>query len=174
LVEGRVDVVFGGVQIADAHASRLSHRQFTTVHDRIVARADHPIFANVSDGKLKDPMQVLNYPWIVYSADPVYELETVHGMIERLGRPPDIRIRSESMVATFGFLQQGNYLCVLPEASVSAISNPRIVSIPVELGHRMVQSGALFRKEMEDWPPLVRLLDISETFFNRLKAGLDQ
>ena len=165
LLEGRVDVVFGGVQMADGMLPRLVQREFTKVYDRVVAREWHPIFEDVSDGKLQDARRVLDFPWVVYTADPVYELETVHGTIERLGRSPDIRVRSESMIATLGILQKGDYLCVLPEAAVAGVIAPRLLPVPVEFGHRIIRSGAIFRQEMEDWPPLVRLLELSAAQF---------
>lgn len=168
LTEGRVDVIFAGVQIADGPHPRIESRQFTVVHDRVVARADHPIFGYPRDRKGHiDPRGVLDFPWIVYTADPVYELETVHGTLERVGQAPDIRIRSASLVATLGFVQKGDYLCVLPEAAIAGVASPPIAPVPVELGHRMIQSGALFREEMSDWPPLVHLLDLAQAYFEK-------
>jgi DNA-binding transcriptional LysR family regulator len=78
--------------------------------------------------------RVLDFPWIVYTADPVYELETVHGTIERLGLAPEIRIRSQSLIATLAFLQKGDFLCVLPESAVVGATAPRIVPVPVNPG----------------------------------------
>ena len=162
LMEGHTDVVFGCVHVADGPERRLIRREFTVVHDRVVAREDHPIFAECKDGELSDAARVLDYPWIVYTADAVYELQTIHATIERLGAPPDIRIRSESLIATLGFLQNGDYLCVLPENAVVGITAPRILTVPVALGHRTIRSGALYREEMADWPPLKRLLALSQ------------
>lgn len=177
LLEGRVDVIFGGAQTPERTEGRLVRREFTTVQDRVVARESHPLFRELGrDGMLTDPMRVLEYPWIVYTADPVYELETVHGTLERLKRAPKIRIRSESLIAVLAFLQNGDYLCVLPEAAVTSIRTPKLLPVPVSLGHRMIRSGAYYREEMQDWPPLKRLLDLCEerVIDLGLRAGLSQ
>jgi len=163
LAEGRIDIVFGGIELLDHR--RLIRRQFTVVYDRVVAREDHPLFAlRGANGKI-DSMRLLDYPWIVYTADPVYELETIHGAIERLGRAPDVRVRSESLVAVFGFLQRGNYLCILPEAAVTGANLPRIRPVPVEFGGRKIHSGIILREEMVDWPPIQELLKLCEQYF---------
>ena len=165
LVEGRVDVVFGGIHIGEGPEHRLVRRQFTTVFDRIVARENHPLFDDVAEDGLRDPLRVLDFPWIVYTANPVHELVTIHGTIERLGRAPDIRIWTESLIAILGFLQKGDYLCVLPDAAVAHVTGPRIFPVPVAFDHRTIQSGAIVREEMSDWPPLVRLFTLCEAHF---------
>ena len=165
LSEGRIDAVFGGIEMPEGPGQRLRQLQFTTVYDRVVARENHPIF-KASDGKGNcTPQRLLDYPWIVYTADPVYELETVHGAIERLGQAPDIRVRSESLVAVIGFLQRGDYLCMLPEAAVAGANSPKILPVPVEFGGRMIRSGIIFREEMSEWPPMVELLKLCERHF---------
>ncbi|MCO6188535.1 LysR family transcriptional regulator [Rhizobium sp. L1K21] len=166
IVEGRVDAVFGGIELPSSHDKRLITRQFTTVYDRVVAREDHPIFDGAANNKPINADRLLEYPWIVYSTDPVYELQTVHGAIERLGRAPDIRIRSESFVSVIGLLQKGDYLCILPEAAVKGANLPKIVSLPVEFAGRMIRSGIIFREEMADWPPLAELSRLCEQHFS--------
>lgn len=166
IAEGRVDAVFGGIELPSNHDKRLVRKQFTTVYDRVVAREGHPIFSSSGRGKPIDPDRLLDYPWIVYTSDPVYELQTVHGAIERLGRAPDIRVRSESFVAVMGLLQKGDYLCLLPEAAVTGANLPRIVPVPVEFAGRMIRSGIIFREEMGDWPPLLELLNLCEQHFS--------
>ena len=166
LTEGRCDVIFGGTQAGAEMIGGLGWQQFTIVHDRVVARETHPIFAHrAADGSI-DPVRILDYPWIVYTTHPIYELETIHGTAERLGRTPDIRVRTDSLVSTMALLQKGDYLCVLPEAGVRVMAAPRIVPVPIDLGHRLIHSGALYREETADWPPMARLLDLCARYFS--------
>ena len=161
LTEGRTDIIFGGVNIADVSDQRLRYQELTLVHDRIVAREGHPIFEGVKTGQQIDPGRVLDFPWIIYSADPAYETKTIHGAIERLGTAPHIAIRSDSLLATHALLQEGDYLCILPEAAVAGVSGPRILPVPVGMGQHVIHSGVLYREEIADWPPLQRLIDLS-------------
>lgn len=171
LAEGRCDVIFGGIQLGREPIAGLVWRQFTTVHDRVVARENHPIFDMAgADGKV-DIARILDFPWIVYTAHPLYELETIHGAAERLGASPEIRVRTDSMVAALGLLQRGDYLSVLPAEGVAAPTNPRIVPIPIDHVNRAIQSGAIYREESADWPPLATLLELSEAAFAGWIAG---
>ena len=167
LAEGRCDAIFGGTQPDAMTVGGLVWRPFTTVHDRVVARETHPIFAARTKDGAFDQERILDYPWIVYMTHPIYELETIHGTAELFGRAPDIRVRTNSLVTTMALLQKGDYLCVLPEAGVRAVVPPRIVPVPVDLGHRAIPSGATYRAETADWPPLARLLELCEQFCAR-------
>lgn len=162
LVEGRCDLVFGGVQSVEETSQRLTVRNYTTIVDRVVAREDHPIFGGLQKEKNLDAGALLNYPWLVYTADPVYELQTIHACVERLGSAPRIRARCESLIATIAMLQKGDYLCILPDRAVANTVNPRIVPVPVDFGRRTIVTGAIFRNEMVEWPPLNGLLRICE------------
>lgn len=165
LIEGHCDISFGGVQIDAKRDKRLIRREFVTVRDRIVARRDHPLLADLDqDGFVRAP-HLLDYPWIVYTGDSVYELQTQHAMIERLGRAPLVRCRSESLLAVLGLLQRSDYLCILPEASVHATPEMQLRALPLPWTGRVVPSGAVYRAEMADWPPLVGLLDIATKYF---------
>ena len=51
LLEGRVDVTFGGLQRASEPSQRLMKREFTKVKDRVVAREGHPLFQDCPTGE---------------------------------------------------------------------------------------------------------------------------
>ena len=111
------------------------------------------------------PRVLLDFPWLVYAADPVYELQTLHATVERLGRAPDIRATCESLIGALAILQHSDFLCILPDAAVADTRSPRIVPLPVELGRRQVPSGAIYRDEMYEWEPLRKLLELCEGYF---------
>lgn len=166
LLEGRIDVSFGGLHSLAHGSGQLMSEEFTTVHDRIVARAGHPIHRRAAD----DYLAVHDYPWIIYTADPVYEAQTLHAVVERTGTPPQVRIRTTSLLATLRLLQEGDYLCMLPDGSVGVAGHP-IKPTPLDLGRRMSPSGALYRKAIADYPPLQELLRLCRVFFEaRQKA----
>ena len=168
LIEGRCDVVFGGVQVADDVDSRLIVRQFTVVRDRVVARENHPLFTRLQPDGMADPEMLLEYPWLIYTAAPVYENATMHAALERTGRSPDVRITCDSLISAIGLLQNSDCLSILPDAALSE-TDPRIVAVPVTLSRRTVRSGAIYRDEMQEWPPLVKLLELcSDRFDTRL------
>jgi DNA-binding transcriptional LysR family regulator len=165
LLEGRIDIFFGGLQAVGAPSKRLVTRCFTTVHDRVVARESHPVFARLGpDGKLP-PERLLDYPWMTYTDDPVYETTTLHASVERLGLSPEISIRCESLISAMGLLQNSDCLSILPDAALTKTSMPRIIPVPVDLGRRKIDSGALYRDEMQDWSPLKHLLALCEAMF---------
>jgi DNA-binding transcriptional LysR family regulator len=165
LVEGRIDVAFGGLQVSDESHKRLVQRQFTVVTDRVVARETHPIFEKRrADGTI-EPRRLLDHPWLVYASFPEYYNATIHASIERLGRPPDIRMVCESLISAIALLQKSDCLAILPDAAVTETREPRIVPVPVELGRKRTPSGAVFREEMADWPPLRHLLDLCAARF---------
>lgn len=165
LAEGAVDVIFGGLQFASDLPGRLVVRAFTQFHDRVVSRADHPLFARLdATGAL--PLGVLHdYPWLVYTADPIYGIEIEHAATEQLGRAPDVRVRCESLSAAISILQRSDCLSILPDFSVTAASAPRIVPVPVLMGRRKAPSGAIFREEIADWPPVAALLELCGSYF---------
>lgn len=165
LTEGRCDVVFGGLQIAEDVDKRLIVRQFTVVRDRVVAREDHPVFARLRPDETVAPETLLEYPWLIYTADPVYANATMHAPLERAGRSPDVRITCESLISAIGLLQNSDCLSILPDAALRETSSPRIVTVPVALSRRQVRSGAIYREEMRDWPPMAMLMRLcSERF----------
>ena len=88
LLEGKIDVAFGGLHSLDLRTEELVRHEFTTIRDRIVARANHPIHACRAD----EYEAVLAYPWVIYSGDPIYEAETLHMVRERTGASPQIRV----------------------------------------------------------------------------------
>ncbi len=161
LLEGRIDVSFGGLHSLERGASQMISQPFTTVHDRIIARADHPIHRRRPD----DYDAVHDYPWIVYAADPIYEAESLHAVVERTGAAPQIRIRSTSLLTVLRLLQEGDYLCMLPDAAVTGMFGRPIKPTPIDLGRRGGPSGALYRSAMKDYPPLQELLRLCALFF---------
>lgn len=170
LQEGRCDVVFGGLQILDGHESRLASRHFTSVRDRVLAREDHPIFGGHPD-KPVDPIRLLEYPWLVYTADPAYEFETTHVSLEKAGLAPEIRARCESLIGAIEILKVGDYLCILPDASVVNTSSPRIVPVQAGLDERHIRTGAIYRQEMLGWGPLDTLMSLCEEYSSAVSTA---
>ena len=169
IVEGRSDIMFGGVQTEESLDKRLLQQKFTSFYDRIIARKEHPILnQQINKGKIS-AKSVLKYPWILYTEDPAYEMATIHGIIEKVGRVPDIRIESESLIAVINLLQSNDYLCILPEAAVKSVYGPELVPLPIDLGRRNIISGAIYRDEMTDWPPLKELIKLCEKYFHQKK-----
>lgn len=159
LLDGRIDAIFGGMHPIERSGGRLASRAFTTVRDRLVARTRHPIHKRRPD----DYDAVLAYPWIIFTADPIYEAETLHSVVERTGAVPQVRVRSTSLTSVLALLQEGDYLCVLPTASMHRL--PGIRPAPVELGRRTAPSGALYRRAIEEYPPFQALLDLCAAYF---------
>lgn len=164
LLEGKLDVTFGGLYAPDRDHPQLVAHAFSTIRDRVTARADHPIQACRPD----DIDAVHRYPWIIYAADPIYEAETVHAVMERTGAMPQIRVRSSSLLAIFRLLQDGDYLCILPDAAARSIPGRPLKTVPMELGRRNSETGALYRRSLEQHPPLLALLDECAGYITRM------
>ncbi|EAR51145.1 transcriptional regulator [Oceanicola granulosus HTCC2516] len=173
VIEGKIDVLCGGLQFVADLPPTMQHRAFTHFHDRVTARADHPLFARIPKSGQLPPEVLLDYPWLVYTGDPIYELETAHAATERLGREPDVRISCESLASALRVLQQSNCVSILPDGALADLSGPPLVPVPVSLGRRRAPSGVIFREEMLDWPPLTDLLSACEEFFGTRGYVLD-
>ena len=76
-----------------------------------------------------------------------------------------MRITCESLISALGLLQNSDCLSILPDAAVVETRAPRIVPVPVLLSRREVRSGAIYRDEMQDWPPLVMLMELCRERF---------
>lgn len=163
LLDGTLDAAFGGLYAPERHHPQLEAWAFGTICDRVTARADHPIQKCDPD----DFAAVLRYPWIIYAADPIYEAETLHAVMERTGALPQVRVRSSSLLGIFRLLQGGDYLCILPDASVRGIPGHPLEIVPIELGRRNSDTGALLRKTMANYPPMRALLDECADFVAR-------
>lgn len=163
LVEGRIDVVFGGLNRLVNGRDILQQREFTVVHDRLVARSSHPVHRAAPT----DYNTLLESAWAVYSADPIYEQQIIHTVVERTGCMPDIRVRCASLLATLEVLENGDYLSMLPIGSKSRVPGRDLRVAPVDLGRRSGQSGARFRTAIADYPPFVTLMDLCEDFIRR-------
>lgn len=172
LLEGRCDIVFGGLQIIGPADRRLQVEHFTSVNDVVVAREDHPVFARIGPGGSAEPRWLLDYPWLVYAGDPIYADATMHAPLERVGFSPDIRITCESLISAIGILQNSECLCILPDAALTETRRPRIVPVPVSMSRRRVHSGAIYRQEMMEWPPVKELIDLCKDRFSQ--PGPDQ
>ncbi|AQZ52551.1 MAG: LysR family transcriptional regulator [Martelella sp.] len=163
LIDGMIDVAFGGLYAESEHPN-LETRAFSKICDRLVARADHPIQQCRAD----EYEAVHCYPWIIYSADPIYEAETLHAVMERTGRLPQIRVRSSSLLAIFRLLQDGDYLCILPDAAALGIPGRPILTVPIELGRRNSDTGAVYRKAISHYPPLQALMALCADYFETI------
>lgn len=162
LLEGRIDVSFGGLHELERGGGQLIAQPFTTVRDRVIAHTDHPIQRCRPD----DYDAVHDYPWIIYAADPIYEAETLHAVVERTGAAPRIRVRATSLLATLRLLQEGDYLCMLPDAAVAGMTGRPIKSAPIELGRRVGPSGALYRSALASYPPIQEMLRLCAQYFD--------
>lgn len=163
LLSGKIDISFGGLHAGAKATDQLESRAFTTVTDRVVARVDHPIHKCGPH----DYRAAQDYPWIIYAIDPIYEADTLHAVFERTGLPPRVGVRTKSLLAVLRLLQEGDYLCLLPDAAVHSTPGNRIKTTPLELGRRSSQSGALYRQAVANHPPLRALLDLCQDHFAR-------
>lgn len=161
LHEGRIDVFFGGLHGQERSSNQLTSRVFTTVRDRIIARADHPIHTRAP----ADYAALHDYPWIIFTGDPIYEAETLHTVIERTGLPPQVRVRSTSLLATLRLLEEGDYLCMLPDAAVTGMAGHPLRPAPIDMGRRTSPSGAVYRTAIAGYPPVDELLRQCALFF---------
>lgn len=166
LLDGTVDASFGGLYAPERHHPQLESRAFSTIRDRVTARADHPI----QSCDPEDYAAVHRYPWIIYAADPIYEAETLHAVMERTGALPQVRVRSSSLLAIFRLLQGGDYLCILPDAAVRGIPGRPLQTVPIELGRRNSETGVLYRRTLAHYPPMRALLDECAGYFARVGA----
>lgn len=161
LLEGRLDVVFGGMHNDEDQHPLIEARDFHTIRDRLVAREGHPIHECDPD----DYAAVLKYPWIIYSNDPNYRDETLHSVTERTGSAPDMRVHSASLLTTLRLLQEGDYLAILPDHAVLRFPGRPIRLTPIVLGNRQARTGAIYRKVTAEYPPLRALMERCERFF---------
>lgn len=161
LFEGRLDVLLGGLPKLDRNPTQFVTHQFTSVRDRVIARADHPIH----QCRPQDVDAVHAYPWITFAADQIYEGETLHAIVERTGTAPNVRVRSTSLLAVIRLLQEGDYLSLLPDAFATGVSGPPLAVVPIDLGRRVTRSGALYRKSVEHFEPLRVLVSLCATYF---------
>jgi DNA-binding transcriptional LysR family regulator len=162
LMEARIDVSFGGLQGAEQASDALVVQEFTTVWDRVIARHGHPIQTRPPH----DYAALHDYPWIVYSNDPIYEAQTLHSIVERTGISPRIRVRSNSLLAIMRLLREGDYLCILPDAAIIGAMGNELGPAPVDLGRRLTRTGAIYRSAIAGYPPLQELLRICARFFD--------
>ncbi len=160
LVAGKIDVFLGGLQGAQGLDRRLQQKVLSTVHDRVLAHEGHAIFAHIDPAEATMPQVVLDFPWVVYTADPAYERASVQALYSALGKAPNIKVRSQSLITVLGLLQHGPYLGILPEAAAQGVMGPRLRALPYEQPLSLIHSGAVYRAEMASWPPLTRLLEL--------------
>jgi DNA-binding transcriptional LysR family regulator len=166
LLEGRLDMLFTGMTVDDPQDFRLVALPLTNVINNVMAREDHPIFAARDAAGAVPPERLLDYPWLVHSELPIYQATTQHGLFERLGREPDIRLSCESLHSTLSILQRSDCLCLLPDAAVLATSCPRIVPVPVNLSYRHTRTGVIYREELSDWAPVRQLIALCRERFH--------
>lgn len=161
LMQGHIDVALGGFPRLTRLRSQLVSHEFTTVRDRIIARANHPI----QQCGPNDYQAIHAYPWIIFSADPIYGAQTQHAIVERTGAPPNVRIRSTSLLATIRLLQEGDYLCMLPDTAVAGLHGPQLRPAPIDVGKVVAASGALYPRSIADYEPLKALLELCSAYF---------
>ena len=160
LTEGHLDVAFGGLNRLESGQNILEQREFTVVHDRLVARSTHPVHKAAPD----EYSALLESAWAVYSADPIYEQQIIHTVVERTGYMPEIRVRCASLLATLEVLENGDYLSMLPIGSSGQVQGRDLRIAPVDLGRRVGPTGARYRTAIADYPPFVALMDLCEEF----------
>ena len=161
LNSGRIDVCLGvrpttGLQTAEFETAIL-----TEIQDRVLARPDHPIHAC----EPHDLGAVHRFPWVIYSAIPSYQAETEYVLRELTGRRPEIRTTTRSLVFLLRLLQEGDFLCFLPDAFLRARSHDPLRAIPMDIGRAVTKSGATYRRSHIDFEPIKVLLDLCREFF---------
>ena len=162
MIEGRLDVTFGSPPYLSRGKSLLASHQFTSIRDRVIARADHPIQTCGS----QDYARLHDYPWVAFCGDTIYETETLHVVIERTGTAPDIRVRSASLLSIIRLLQEGDYLCMLPDAFAAGIGGMPIQPVPIDMGYRAFRTGAHYRKSIANFEPLRTMIDLCTDYFD--------
>ncbi|MDE3239015.1 MAG: LysR family transcriptional regulator [Paracoccaceae bacterium] len=160
LIEGQIDVAFGGLSRLESDQNILQQREFTVVHDRLVARSAHPVHKAARD----DYSGLLESAWVVYSADPIYEQQIIHTVVERTGYMPEIRVRCASLLATLEVLENGDYLSMLPMGAFGQVRGRDLCIAPLDLGRRSGPTGARYRTGIADYPPFLALMGLCEDF----------
>lgn len=164
LLEGRCDIVFGGLFVPDLAELGLKRQVFGRIRDCVVARKDHPVMADKGrDGRISADA-LIRFPWLVYAPDPLYREETLRSIVARTGQTPDLRLSSDSLIHVLRVLQSSDFLAMLPDAAVAETTGPAIV--PVDLHGRDIDTGAIYRSAMADWPPIEKLLAFGEKHFS--------
>ena len=161
LNSSKVDVALGGKPLLGLRNEEFHTDIFTHVQDRVLARADHPIHAAGTD----DFEAVHAYPWIAYSPYPNLVGETLHAVVERTGKAPPVRLRTSSLMALMRLMQEGDFLCMLPDALVREITSPQLAPVPMNIGKAVYPSGASYRKSFKDYEPLKATIQLCRQLF---------
>lgn len=168
VIEGRLDLIVGSPPNLNRGKSVITSHQFTSVRDRVIARADHPI---QSCGP-QDHSRLHDFPWVTYCGDSIYETETQHAVIERTGMAPNIRVRSTSLLSVIRLLQEGEYLSILPDAFAAGVNGTPLSPVPIDIGYRAFRTGVHYRKSIANFEPLRAMIDLCADYFETTgKAG---
>lgn len=166
LLNGELDIVFGGLPRLEPGYPEIVAHHFTTVNDRVVARDNHPIHQRAAD----DYGALLEYPWITFLPNPLFASVALHSVVERTGSMPDVKVKSASLFAVIRLLQEGNYLCILPDAFAAGVSGRPLKQAPIVLSKSTSRSGALYRKNIANYEPLRALMDMCAAYFADVKT----
>ncbi len=165
LDEGRLDVVLGGVRIDSRQHPHLKYHWLTDLIVQIAAREGHPAFERLRPDDPKSEQCLLDYPWIVYNEMALYDDRSHYWISDRLGRDPDIWLKSGNLLTVLTMLQRSDSLCVLSDLAIGAVAQPRVLPLPVELRRRRIPLGLVHREELADWVFITDFLDMCRRRF---------
>ena len=173
LFDGELDCLFCAVPAEDALPPFILRREFLANDIRVVAAADHPLFARAKVA----PRDLAPYPWVIYQQDRDVVPRLLSAMKSAGAAPPAIRVESTSMSALIRLLKAGPYLACASEALIRAQPDVGIRIVPLTMEIWRYTTGMLAPRSLEHHAPVRVLADFvyeEVVKFKRAPAALSR
>jgi DNA-binding transcriptional LysR family regulator len=167
LFDGELDLVVSAAPNLAELPPHTAFRPINTIHLRIFARQDHPLFGQPA----VDVDALSRCHWVVYQHDPdvIGRLTTA---LAKLGTsPPRIAVEASSLLAILELVRSSDFLACLAAPLFGILHDFGIRAVPVEAEIWSFPAGVLYHRAIETFPPFKLLVrDLAEQA-GRLEAA---
>lgn len=171
LDEGKLDAILGGTRVDRREHPRLLRHRLTDITVQITAREGHPVFDQLKPGDRESERCLLDYPWIAYTEMALYADTGDYSISDRLGREPDFWMKSSNLLTVLTTVQRSDSLCILSDLMVTAMREPKLVALPIDLRRKQIPLGLIHREELANWDLMKDFLSLARARFAELGRG---
>lgn len=164
LVRGELDVVLS-TEPSDTEDALIAIERLCEDHNVVVARPQHPL-AKVRAAKAKD---LAAHPWLSIANFPKADQDFKSLFSAEKTKAPDAALSTGSVVFALNWLEQSDFLCLLPkQLVVRELAKGRLVEISTQLKARSWPLVVAYRRNATRSPATLALIDAAKKIAEKL------
>ena len=163
LVEGKLDLVLGVIELYEPAANALMVKSLTVVENGVILNRKSKSPAKT---KLK-PEMLKSLPWVLYSDNKNNEQILVEYFSRNNLGVPDIAVRTTSFTTGLKLVKTGNFVMMAPVQLASVIRSMGLEIHPTTPSINHLNAGAYLKPMTADVPAVSRFIELLQEELKR-------